>query len=224
MKTVLLAGTGTDVGKTHLAEALLQASRPAGSLAAWKPYESGITDTDSDSQRLARAIATGGGSHTHWHAPLHRFTAPLAPPLAARLEGAPLRVEELTLALANIHADIVMIELAGGLFAPLAETWLGIDLVRHVANPYVVLVAPNRLGVLHDTLATLRAAAAEHVEVRAIVMMEQATPDPSAPHNPDLLAELLGARIPIHRLPHAPSSALARTPELNALAEQALCP
>lgn len=218
MKTIVLAGTGTDVGKTHLAEALLQTPRPAGTLVVWKPYESGVeANVPSDSSRLAAAIETSGRTDTRLEPPLRRFQAPLAPPLAARLEGHPLAVDELRQSLAAFQADFLLVELAGGLFAPLAETWLGIDLVRHVSRATLVVVAPNRLGVLHDVLATVRAAAAEHVDVEAIVLLDQRTPDPSATHNAAMLRELLPNSIALHTVAHAPAAELAKSAEVQTL-------
>ena len=220
-RLVILAGTGTDVGKTHVAEALIQANLPSATtrrLVAWKPYESGVVEGQpSDSERL-RAAALA--SHAGWRLepPLRRWSAPLAPPVAAFVEGAPLDHAPLlaTLATLRAEADVVLVELAGGLFAPLSATWLGVDLVRHFPEATLVVVASNRLGVLHGTIATVRAARAEHVTVQHLVVCEQATPDPSAAHNLRLLREL--AHATLHSVAHASPAALADTASVCELA------
>lgn len=223
-RLVVLAGTGTDVGKTHVADALIRAGGTPRRRTAWKPYESGVVTTQpSDSERLRTAVDSAP-PEAGWrlHPPLRRWAAPLAPPVAAWEEGAPLDHGPLLDELDRLRAeaDVVLLELAGGLFAPLSATWLGSDLVRHVSGATLVVVAANRLGVLHDVIATARAARAEGIGVDHLVLCEQALPDPSAAHNPRLLRDLLPATIAIHGVAHGPARTLADSPTIRALAKQ----
>ena len=57
------------------------------------------------------------------------------------------------------HCDTLIVEGAGGLFSPLADDVLNIDLYREFERAKLVLVAANRLGVIHEVIATCRAAA-----------------------------------------------------------------
>ena len=50
-----------------------------------------------------------------------------------------------------------MIETAGGVFSPLTETLTNFDLAHCVGKAQWILVAPDRLGVLHDVCSTLHA-------------------------------------------------------------------
>lgn len=217
MKTVFLSGTGTDIGKTHVAEAILRADatddRPRRVI-VWKPYESGIQPgVASDSDRLAEAVRVRQSRMVYekcrLEPPLQRFAQPLAPPLAAKLSGQHLKTDEFVAALERLRAecDVLLVELAGGLFAPLTESWLGVDAARSVPGCVVALVAPNRLGVLHDVLATTRAAA--DLTLEHLVLSEVESPDPSSAHNADMLRELVPLQL--HLLPRQPVEELARS-------------
>lgn len=205
MRVTFLAATGTDVGKTHLAEALILAARTP--LRVWKPYESGVGQGPSDSERLAAAVARRGDQLVAFEPPLARFAAPLAPPYAARAEGRAIRTAELAAALQRLgQEEELLVELAGGLFAPLTDTWLGIDAVQAVPAARVLLVAPNRLGVLHDVIATTRAA--RPVAIDRIYLSAVARPDASASTNAGALRDLVSA--PVVELPRASATELAR--------------
>lgn len=72
----------------------------------------------------------------------------------------------------SIAIDELVVEGAGGLFSPLSDSWLNIDLlIRLRHGPFqvrTVLVAADRLGIQHQVIATCRAAAAEKCPIDAI--------------------------------------------------------
>ena len=224
MKTVFLSGTGTDLGKTHVAEALLRADATDDvkrRVVVWKPYESGIQPgVPCDSERLAEAVRVRRTHHVHetsrLEPPLQRFAPPLAPPIAAKLGGQVLLTAELELALARLRseADVLLVELAGGLFAPLTDTWLGYDLARSVPDAQVVLVVANRLGALHDVIATVRAA--HDVAITHVVLSATAEPDLASLHNVEMLRERLPG-LQFHVVPREPVERLARHRDVRAL-------
>lgn len=230
--TFVLSATGTDVGKTHLGEALIRALPDACSLSVWKPYESGLAPGhDADSQRLQRAVAARSQralAPCRMIPPLAQFVLPLAPPLAAAREGSTLPSTTLRAQLLEIERSeqgIFLLELVGGLFAPICDDMLGVDVVRALSAPRVVVVAPNRLGVLHDVLATVRAASAAGIEVAQLVL-SSCMQDASSADNAQALAALLAGppyrwsappAAPLHVLPHASPEELATSAELRAL-------
>jgi dethiobiotin synthetase len=65
--------------------------------------------------------------------------------------------------------QIVVVEGAGGLFSPLGDTMLNVDLAHDLGLPLVV-VDSARLGAIGRTLATVEAARARGLEVAAIVL------------------------------------------------------
>src|SRR5947208_15858122 len=85
MSALFVTGTDTGVGKTFVACALASALRQRGRrVAVMKPVETGVEDEPADALALRAAAADP--------APLddicpYRLRAPLAPAVAARLEG-----------------------------------------------------------------------------------------------------------------------------------------
>ena len=67
--------------------------------------------------------------------------------------------------------DVVIVEGAGGLFSPLADDLLNIDLVTQL-SPRVVIVAANRLGVIHQPLCACEAAAHRGIQPVGIVLCD----------------------------------------------------
>lgn len=175
MSGLFVAGTGTDIGKTHVACALIAALRARGvAVNAFKPVVSGFDPADpaaSDPARLAQAL--GDPSALPRISP-RRYRAPLAPNLAARLEGDVLRLEHLVadcrLALAGEH-DLMLVEGAGGVMSPLTDEATNLDLITALDLP-VLLVAGSYLGTISHVLTALAALRARNARIAAIVMSE----------------------------------------------------
>lgn len=186
---VVLIGTGTSVGKTYVAERLLRALAAAGGMGlGYKPVETGLEDEaeGSDADRLERA------STFHVKPSLARslFRTPVSPHLAARIEG---RAVDLALIRSEVRrgvmaAPFLVLEFAGGTFSPLTDTTTTADFLRTLGDATLVLVAPDRLGVLHDVRATLLGCAALGLQVQALILSAAPTPDESTGTNASELA------------------------------------
>ena len=88
MRALFVAGTGTDLGKTHVACALLRAARARGlGVDAFKPVVSGFDSDAPQTSDPARLVAALGRPDAWAEVSPRRYRAPLAPHLAARLEG-----------------------------------------------------------------------------------------------------------------------------------------
>src|SRR5205823_9859727 len=126
------------------------------------------------------------------------FEEPLAPPVAARREGAPLayaRVLEATaaaLAWWGERAEVLVVEGIGGLLCPLAEGATVADLAIALDHPLVV-VARRGLGTLNHTLLTVEAARHRGLRLAGVVLNgAEPTADPRAEvTNPAELARRL---------------------------------
>ncbi|WP_269716458.1 dethiobiotin synthase [Caulobacter sp. NIBR2454] len=181
MSAMFITATGTDVGKTYVACALIRALRAEGrAVRAFKPVVSGFdpADTDaSDPGRLRAALGDGAPSLEDI-SPL-RFAAPLSPPLAARLEGVHLELDRLeALCRTQIAGDgPLLIEGAGGVMSPLTDEATNLDLIARLTLP-VILVCGSYLGTISHTLTALEVLKARGVTVAAIVMSEsEGAPD-----------------------------------------------
>ncbi len=210
---VVVTGVGTGVGKTHAAEALLWAWRKHGRVVGFKPVETGV-----DPQAMA---ATDDGGRLESASTFHvkhlvgvRLAAPLSPHLAAEREGRVLEpiawVE--TIAALRSQADGVVVELAGGLFSPVTAQLLNVDLLRLLEPSKVVVVAYDRLGVLHEVIATSRASA-----IAFDVLLNTPTHcDASTGTNVTELRRFVGHRI-LGPMPRGGAEVLADDPAISSL-------
>lgn len=156
---LFIAGTNTEVGKTHvaamIARDLVQSGRRVG---VYKPAASGCRQAAEGliaDDALALWQAAGQPLTLEQVCP-QRFLAPLAPPRAALLEG---RRVDATLLRSGLEpwlkaSEIVIVEGAGGLMSPLSEVDYNIDLAAELGLP-LVIVAANELGAINATLQTL---------------------------------------------------------------------
>ena len=198
---VFVTGTGTDVGKTHVSCALLAAARAStlgARIGAWKPV---LTGVPTDGSGLAEP--TDGERHATYlghatPAPAHVFAPPVSPHLAAREAGVRLCIHRLADA-ALAHAarnDVLLIEGAGGLFSPIADDttyadFIGVLRARLGDALRVLLVAPDRLGVLHDLRATTLAARLVGAPLTALALSAPASADASTGRNAAEVQHLL---------------------------------
>lgn len=217
-RLVLVTGTGTSIGKTHLAEAILLASPRDARVIGLKPVESGVEDDVlSDAGRLARASTF----HVqHFRVALR---TPVAPSLAARREGVTIDVPRLRGEVARVRdlADVAVVELPGGLFSPFVDSLLNVDFGAALQPDATLLVAPDRLGVLHDVLATMTAARARGFPLHALALVAPEQADPSTGTNAEALASLL-PDLPALPVPRGAPAALARSAAVQRLATELL--
>jgi dethiobiotin synthetase len=150
-RLVVIAGTGTEVGKTWVAVQALRELRAAGAtVAARKPAQSfDPGDATTDAHQLADAT----GEPRTDVCPTHRwYEVPMAPPMAADVLGRP----EFTIAdLADELGwpfptpAVGVVESAGGLRSPLASDGDTVTLIEELQPDVVVLVADAGLGTIN---------------------------------------------------------------------------
>ncbi len=154
---------------------MLQQLRSDGlQVGAYKPACSGAEFDDAgrphwrDIDALVAAAGFTGDSNLICP---QRFIAPLAPNVAAKLEGR--SVDDALLADAFHHwegqADVVVVEGAGGLLSPLSDDSTNADLAVRLQLP-LIIVAANRLGVLNHTALTVEAATRRGLSILAVVL------------------------------------------------------
>jgi dethiobiotin synthetase len=218
-RLVIVTGTGTEIGKTHLAEALLLAWGAQGLRAAGvKPVESGVSGEGlTDADRLERA------SSFHVKRSLYTFAEPISPHLAARRQGVVIRPESVADSLADLRpqADVVLVELPGGLFSPLANGLLNADLARSLSPDRLLLVAPDRIGVIHDVLAATRAASALPLQIDGIALVPPAHADASTSTNAGELPRFTSCPV-FPPVPRAEPAAMATSEPVRAIAQALL--
>jgi adenosylmethionine-8-amino-7-oxononanoate aminotransferase len=184
-----ISGTDTNTGKTVVTAALLRALRTAGLAAqAVKPVQTGISPAEtlispsSDAFAYKEAVADIPPVPALCPAAiLHCFTLPASPHLAAAEEGKHLRAARLCHDIRSHWqrektADLLLLESAGGISAPLNATEDMSDIAAELDIP-VVLVCPNRLGSLSHVFRALAALTEKGLIPAGVVMTEAASTD-----------------------------------------------
>ncbi len=184
----IVAGVGTDVGKTVASAVLVERLRAD----YWKPIQSGAL-TDSDTQTVRRLVTN---TVSQFHPEAYRLTEPLSPHAAAAIDGVTIDLNQIVL---PQTANPLVVELAGGLLVPLNEHELVIDLVQRLNLP-VVLVSKNYLGSINHTLLSVEACRNRSISLLGIVFN-----GPAVPATETFILNYTG-------LP-----CLARIPQLNAI-------
>lgn len=179
-EVLFITGTDTGVGKTYIGCQLARLWRERGvDFTVRKPTESGCSEREG---RLFPADAFKLKEASLSAEPLEKicpypFRAPLAPPQAARLEGKRLVLSLLVFSCQKISTSRLLVEGAGGFLSPIAEDGLNADLALAL-QAKVLLVAEDRLGAIHQVLATLEAIERRGLEVVAVVLNRIREQDP----------------------------------------------
>ncbi|HVV36464.1 MAG TPA: dethiobiotin synthase [Acidimicrobiales bacterium] len=152
MNVVVVAGTGTEIGKTFVGAAVIHALREQGhTVIARKPAQSfEETDTSTD----ASVLGAASGEAAEAVCPKHRwYPVPMAPPMAAVALGRdPFSISDLVLETKRSFttADVALVETAGGSWSPQASDGLHVgDFAAQLRADAVLLVADAGLGVIH---------------------------------------------------------------------------
>jgi dethiobiotin synthetase len=180
MKTLFVAGVGTEIGKTYVTAGIVSHLRARGVEArALKPVASGYDARDARASDPGVLLAAMGlpvdARHLDAISPF-RFAAPLAPDMAARREGRTLLMRPIV----DFCRDAIgaaegpiFVEGAGGVMSPMAEDGTCLDLAAHLSLP-VLLVTGTYLGAISHTLTAAAALREAKVACAGIVVNESA--------------------------------------------------
>ena len=158
---VFITGTDTEVGKTVVATALVRALVQAGlRVAVMKPVAAGADETkeglrNADALQL---IAAANVTARYEIVNPYCLTLPASPHIAAATAGISIETGPIVRAFERLEmlSDIVIVEGAGGWYAPISESRPMADIAAALGLP-VMLVVGLRLGCLNHALLTARA-------------------------------------------------------------------
>ena len=219
VKTLFIVGTDTNVGKTQITCLIARQLAARGlKVGAYKPVCSGaILSPASPEKRVSiwddihrLQLATGGEWSEEVICP-QRFLAPLAPPVAARLEG---RSVDFDVAVDGAYrfprVEILLVEGAGGWLSPVTETAAVADLACSWNVP-ILIVARAGLGTINHSLLTIESIRSRGLRIAGVVLNEStpADRDQSSQTNGEEIAKRSGVPV-LGIVPHGSETELLR--------------
>lgn len=197
---IFVTGTDTGVGKTAVAGALAAVMREMGiDVGVMKPIQTGALP---EGDRLVAPdaeflLAAAGIDDARNLVSPEMYSAPVAPLVAAEMEGRPVDVGKIWLAYRRLQSkhDYVIVEGAGGLAVPIADKMTMADLARSMAQP-ILIVARASLGTINHTVLTVEYARAAKLQIAGIVVNRMPVhPDVAERTSPAVIERLTGVPI-----------------------------
>ncbi|MHA8062678.1 dethiobiotin synthase [Aquirufa aurantiipilula] len=156
-QTIIVAGIGTEIGKTVVSAILTKALKAD----YWKPIQSGDLD-QGDAHWIQQWVKHP--KLTIWPS-TYRLSQPLSPHTAAELDGITIELNQFQ---KPESSNSLVIELAGGLMVPINDQQTNIDLIKSFNAP-VILVSKNYLGSINHTLLSFELLKQKGIPVLGIV-------------------------------------------------------
>jgi dethiobiotin synthetase len=160
-KRIFVTATNTNIGKTYTTKLLLKEFASRGfSVGVIKPIETGVIDglaPDAD-ELLECAKELNPKLWSLEAEDIVPITYKLAASPFVASNNTPLDLKKIKIKIEEMEAscDIVIIEGAGGLYVPIDDKNMMIDLISHL-NAVALLVTHCSLGCINDTLLSKKA-------------------------------------------------------------------
>ena len=172
-KGVFITGTDTEVGKTIIAGGLARLLRSMRiNVGVMKPVETGGEYkkgklVGKDTEYLIRMSKIQDTCHVNPYILQH----PLAPYVAAKLEGKKIYKKKILTSFRNLtnKYDFLIVEGCGGFLVPITSNCMVSDLARDMKLP-VIIVAKAGLGSINHTLLTLDHARRSGIKVIGVII------------------------------------------------------
>ena len=160
MRSLFITATNTNIGKTYTTLKLIDALSDQGyRVGIFKPIETGVITSAPDAEILLKKCQKR--NHNFKNLTINDITS-----YTFSLPAAPFCADKEQVILINTildqcqslskNCDILIIEGAGGLFVPITQEDMMIDLAQKLGSK-ILLVTPSRLGCINDTLLSIEA-------------------------------------------------------------------
>jgi len=173
MHKIMVAGIGTEVGKTVVSAILAKILQGD----YWKPIQCGL-ESESDTEKMRTWLEP---THHTIYPPIYSLQAPLSPHQAAYLEGVAIHPHSITL---PTTTKPLIIEGVGGLLVPITHQALTIDLFIAWECQWII-VSRHYLGSINHSLLTLEA-----LQKRKINILGWIFNGPPQPHSESIILEI----------------------------------
>ena len=188
-----ISAIDTDVGKTIVSAILVEALKAD----YWKPIQAGNLE-DSDTMTVQSLISN---STSQFYSETYRLNTPASPHYAAEIDG--LQLEAHSIQLPKTSNQLI-VEGAGGLFVPINDKALLIDLMQDLNIP-VILVIKNYLGSINHSLSSICALQQKDIPIKGLIFN-----GPSVASSEDYILQY--SKLPL----------IAKIPELSAISKQTI--
>ena len=176
MKGVFVTGSNTGVGKTTIAIEIVRHMSLRRDIKVRKPVE---TNCEFDGQNYIPKDAVALSAACQQQEPLERvcpycFEIEASAEMASTESDKKLTLEDLVIACKReTEESFVVVEGAGGLYSPIAEASLNVDLAIKLQLPLIVVIR-DELGAISQALLTLEAAKTNKLTVACVVLNQVA--------------------------------------------------
>ncbi len=156
-----ITGTDTDVGKTYVALRLIEMLKQQGQrVGVMKPVAAGghLLDGKMVNEDARALMTTSGCKSSYEQVNPYLFERPVSPHIEVQRSGSNIDPDLILRSYQNIRAehDSVVVEGAGGWFAPIGQGLTMADIAQKLQIP-VVLVVGMKLGCLNHAELSVRA-------------------------------------------------------------------
>lgn len=169
MKGLFISGSGTDVGKTFIAQHLVNLLTQSKVVAVRKPVESDCQAVNGnlitrDALKLLKVSNVDDDIDTVCP---YKFRQCSSAESASKASNVELSLDQLIDACAS--KSFVVVEGAGGLLSPIAKNTLNIDLAESLALPLIIVVK-DELGAINQALLTIKVAKQYQLDIACVVL------------------------------------------------------
>jgi len=175
---LFITASGTGTGKTLITCALCHQLRASGlRVQGLKPVISGFDPAEageSDTGLILRSLGRDISAESIAGISPFRFSAPLAPNMAAKREGREIAlggIIDFCRQRAAADFDVTLIEGVGGVMAPLTDEATVIDWMAALGFPAIPVVG-SYLGAISHALTAAEALAARAIPLGAVIVSE----------------------------------------------------
>ena len=172
MKGVFVTGSNTGVGKTTVAIEIVRRISQTRDVKVRKPVE---TNCELTEQGYMPKDAIALSAACQLKEPINRvcpycFESEASAELASTNSGERLILEDLVSACkSDVDESFVLVEGAGGIYSPIAEEALNVDLAIELKLPLLIVIL-DELGAISQALLSLEAAKKNKLTVACIVL------------------------------------------------------
>ena len=172
MNGVFITGSNTDVGKTTVGVEIIRHLSKTRKVRARKPVETNcqlINEVYAPKDAITLNEACSEPEPLSIVCP-YCFELEASPEQASSQDGTTLSIDDLArVCNADTEDSFVVVEGAGGLYSPIADTSLNSDLAKRLRVP-IVIVIRDELGAISQALLTIEAAKKNKLSVSCVVL------------------------------------------------------